>query len=97
MKSVKEEVKGVNTSINSVKESIKINYDDLLEKIDGFKKMSEELEAKVEIAHDRIATLEDCYMDLYQENQSLKKKQKACNIIIRGVPEQNKERRRWQR
>ena len=53
----------------------------------GFRKIADELQVKVDLAHDRIATLESCYMNLYHENQELKNKQKACNIIIKGVPE----------
>ena len=92
MKSRKDEVKGMNMNISSVKDDIKSNYSNLIEKIDGYKKVGEELESRVDLAHDRIATLENCYMDLYHENQTLKNKQKACNILIRGVPEQDREK-----
>ena len=92
MKAVKQEVKGVNASLNSVKDDIQSNYEDLIEKIENHRKAGEDLEARVDLAHDRIATLENCFMDLYHENQMLKNKQKACNIIIRGVPEQDKEK-----
>ena len=92
MKSMKNDVKSVNDNIDSVKEEIKSNYDELIVKLDDFKRNTEELEGKVDLAHERIATLESCYMDLYHENRALKNKQKACNIIIRGVPESPKER-----
>ena len=58
----------------------------------GFRKIADELQVKVDLAHDRIATLESCYMNLYHENQELKNKQKACNIIIRGVREKLREK-----
>ena len=92
MKSMKNEVKAVNDNIEIVKSDIKNNYDDLLVKVDGFKKVTDDLESKVDLAHGRINTLESCYMDLYHENQALKNKQKACNIIIRGVPEKPREK-----
>ena len=92
MKEVRGQMNNIQSDIAQIKKMQTDHYEDLDTKLADCKRENESLKNKLNSATDRIDTLEQCYGRTYSLREKEKKDKKAYNLIIRGVPEGDKER-----
>ena len=92
MKKINTNFKEVKKELSSIKTSIATNYEQLNGKLNEYVEQNAELETKLEAANEEIETLTACNRELYLESEKVKDEKRTYNVIIRGVPEVDKEK-----
>ena len=98
-KALSDEIKVVNTTVNTMNltiESIRSDLKAHQQKVDTeiieLKDQNKSLDDKLSKAKERITTLENLYYDIYQKQEAKHKSKQALNVVIRGVPEVQNEK-----
>ena len=92
MKKMNKNFKQVKDELEGIRSNLTKNYNEMNEKLNEYIEQNTELKEKLEEANLRIDALTECNMDLYLENEKSKDEKKAFNVVIRGIPEVDKEK-----
>ena len=92
MKEVQGQMSSMQKDVSQIKKLQTVHYEDLGRKLADCQRENADLKNQVKAAEDRIDTLEQCYGRTYTLREKDRKDKKALNLIIRGVPECDRER-----
>ena len=92
MKVVQGQITCIQNDVVQIKNLQTEHYEKLDRKLVACQQENEDLKNQLTIATDRIDTLEQCYGNTYTQQEKEKNEKKAFNLIIRGVPENDREK-----
>ena len=92
MKEVQGQITCIQSDVVQIKKLQTEHYEDLDRKLIACQQENEDLKSQLSTAVDRIDTLEQCYGSTYAQREKEKNEKKALNLIIRGVPENDREK-----